>query len=542
MKTKLMIGLMMLASLLLFAMVIPVAAQTQPPTPTLMTPTIDNGDTKILGLEGRVFELESTQKQHIEALKESNDRYKFLLTGLSALLSAIVLAGGIFQVVITRIQSNRERERELRQVEREREQDEIQYRGAQQVSEIMEIVKNTLESRLDAEIQARVEAATSRKELDKLRSEVGSLDKFFQNFQKNIQKARATIEESASQLAKTPRHEFKPLTNNLTIFARQFDTFTTEYEELEAEPRLRFSVKVSYLRGIAALYSNQPETAKKYLSAVTEFQQPEPGDLGNAFNRRLANAHYYLGIIESNFGNIQTAIDSFEQANRLDPDGTDFLTKVVTAEAYVMSGPNEFDKARQIIAEIEQGLHKKRDRQDRLGGVLLRLQSRTSLIRANVEILKHENGWWQEAEKILLPVREEDPAYYYATATLAQIYALQDEKLNAAQRLFQDAYEDIERSGDLLITTEARSQILMRMVAGLCCRHGLMDAKRSDDHLDKADGLRSILPRIGAQTCTVFSTFSKFNERSETVHDHIEMIRKGEILLDGKNRFNNKSS
>ncbi len=546
MKNKLMIGLVMLTGLLILTMVRPVTAQTQPSTPTPMPTTINptpNAETATSELERRVFQLETTELQQIEALKESNERYKFLLTGLGALLSAIVLAGGIFQAVVTRTQLSRETAQDIRQAEREKEQDQVQYRGAQQVSDIMNVVKNTLQERLDAELQAREEAQKSREQLDTLREEVKSIDKFFQRFQKNIQKARQAIEEDASRLALTPRHEFKPITNTLINFARQFDTFNTEYEELEAETQQQFSSKADYIRGIAAHYSNQPENTKKHLLKVTaELQQPEAGDTDKAYKRRLANAYYYLGITDSNFGNTQAAIDSFEQANSLDPDGTDFLTKVVSAESYVMSGIDEFNKARQIIDEIKQGLHKKRDREGRLAGVYLKLQSRASLIQANMAILKHDEGWLQEVEEILLPIRYEDPGYYYGTATLAQVYALQDEKHDDALRLFQDAYDSIERSGDLLITTEARSQILMRMVAGLCCRHGLIDEKRSDDHLDKADGLRSILPKIDSQTCTVFSTFSKVNERSETIHDHIESIRKGDILLDRITRANKKIS
>jgi tetratricopeptide (TPR) repeat protein len=404
----------------------------------------------------------------------------------------------------------------------------------------MSVVKDTLESRLDAEKQARKEVSKTREQLETVLKKVDFAGTFFNNYQKIIQNTRQAIEASASRLAQTPRHKFKPIANDLINFARQFDTFNTEFELLEEEPRPEFSRKALYVRGVAALYTNQPETAKHYLVGVTGSKHPEPDDLENTHNRRLANAHYYIGIIELNFGNIQTAIDSFEQANKLDSDRSDFMTRVVTAEAYVMSSIDEFSKASRLIDEIENELNARRNRDDRLDSDTLRIKSRASIIRANMVILKHEGGWQKEAENLLIPIYKEDPAYYYGTYSLAQIYALQN-KREEAQRLFQDAYGAIERSGDLLITTEARSLILIHMVAGICCRHGLIDEKRSDNHLDKADGLRSSLPRIDSQICTVFSALSKFNERSETIHDHIELIRKGDILLEGITRAKKNS-
>jgi tetratricopeptide (TPR) repeat protein len=234
-----------------------------------------------------------------------------------------------------------------------------------------------------------------------------------------------------------------------------------------------------------------------------------------------------MGITELNFGNTQDAIDAFEHANGLDPESTDFLTKVVTAEAYTIKGVDEFHKAEQVVSEIEGGLNRKRDREGRLAGVYLRLHSRASLVRVNMILLKRDGNWLQEAEQLLKPIYDDNPSYYFATATLAQVYTLQD-KRDEAQRLFREAYEVIEHSGDLLTVTEVRSLILLQMVAGLCCRHGLMNKKRSDEHL--ADAFRNSLPGLDSQVCTVFSTLSKRNETSEAIRQHIELIRKGEVL------------
>ena len=518
--------------LVLLAMIriMPVSAQASTPTPIPLNanPTPE-WEPKIAEMEKRVFQLETNQAQQLAALNASNDQYRWLITAITALLGALAIAGGAFQVFVTRTQLRRDNTSDTRQAQHERERDEDQHSGARQVSEIMSVVKSTLESRLDAEIQAREEAKKTREQLESVLSEVKSLDRFFKNFQSNIQNARQAIEDSASRLAQMPRHDFRSMANELNSFARQVDAFKTEHEPLEEEPRRPFSAKVGYIRGIAAHYANQPEIAKRHLSVVTASQQPEAGDTDKAYKRRIANAFYYIGITELNFGNTQDAIDAFEHANGLDPESTDFLTKVVTAEAYTIKGVDEFNKAEQVVSEIEGGLNRKRDQDGRLAGVYLRLQSRASLVRVNMILLKREGNWRQEAEQLLKPIYDDNPSYYFATATLAQVSTLQD-KRDEAQRLFREAYEVIEHSGDLLTVTEARSLILLQMVAGLCCRHGLMNKKRSDEHLDKADTFRNSLPRVDSQVCTVFSTLSKRNETSETIRQHIELIRKGEVL------------
>ena len=537
MRLKSITTIIVLAFLLVIATIgiMHVSAQQPTPTPSVpgVTPTPDL-ESRITGLEQRMYQLETIQNQQIISLSLSNEQYKFLLTAFGAALGALVVILGIFQGVSNFVQLRREGARDVWQAQREGERDQVQNASVKQVSEIMNVVKSTLDSRLDAEEQARKEVKETRANLDRVLNEVKSLSQFITSFQTNIRTVRQVIEDCASRLAQVPRHDFRPIVSELNAFARQFDAFETEYKPLEEDPHRQFSAKALYIRGISAHYANQPEIAKKYLIEVTSFQQPETGDTEKAYKRRVANAYYYLGITESNFDNTQNAIDSFENANSLDPDSVDFLTRVVAAEAYVTKGTDDFDKAKQIISEIEEGLRRKRDKEGHLAGVYLRLGTRATLIRANMAILKHEEGWCQEVQGLIQPVYDDDPSYYYATATLAQIYAVQD-KHDDAKKLFRTAYETIERSGDLLTVAEVRSQILLRMVAGLSCRHGLMDNRSSEEHLEKADSLRGSLPKIDSKVCTVFSTLSKRNEKSETIHDHIEWIRKGKVLLEPSN-------
>lgn len=498
---------------------------TQAPT-TLTSAPIANLDQKISDLQQKTHKLEVTQTQLIESLRSSNDQSKYLLTAFGAFIGLLVTIQGL----ATFAQLRHERKRDEWQTHREKKRDEIENAGVKQVSEIMGLVKDTIESRLDAEKQAREEAQRAHVELEKVLGGIKPLGEFLEKYQTNIKKARLTIENTASQWAQSvSRHDFRRMKNELNGFARQFDTFKTDYEALEKEPHPDFSARVLYIRGIAAHYANRPELAKEYLTQVAGFQQPETGETEVPYNRRVANAFYYIGITESNFGNHQDAIAFFDNANRRDIQGSDFLTRVVTAEAYVMV--EDYEKAKQFIKGVEDGLDKIERTEGRLRNYHLRLRSRGALIRANIAIIGRDTNWHGEVQQLLGPVHIADPQYYYATATLAQSYADQ-KNFQDAQRMFVEAYEAIERSVDLLTVMEVRSQILLRMVAAICCKHGLKDEKKSEEHLDKADDLRSSLPKIGSQVCTVFSTLSKRNENSDTVHYHIEMIQKGNVLLE----------
>lgn len=494
----------------------------QPPilTPNANIPASGSDvDSKIAEIERKLFQLETTQAGGIKSLNESNERYRFLVTAFAAVLGALV----VIQAVVTAVQLRREGIR-----------DPIQNKGAKEVSEIMNVVKTTLQSRLTAEKEERNKATEIGKQLERVLNEVTSLREFVKKFQSNIQNERNTIEINATRLSQMPRHEFRSQGNELHAFAQQFDTFKSTYEPIEEGQHHSFTARALYIRGIAAHYDNDPEKVKRYLSEVIATTQAEAGEQNNSFKRRVANSHYYLGITELNFGNAQTAVDSFEHANLLDPDHTDFLTKLVNAEAYVMKGADEYGKAREIIKEVESGLDHKKDNEGHLTGVYLRLRSRALLIQANMAILKREDGFPQVVKDLLEQTHQDDPGYYYATATLAQACVVQGSP-DEAKRLFREAYEVLEQSGDLLTVAEARSQILVRMIAALCSRHGLMDNKRSDEHLNKAESLRGRLPRLESRVCTVFSTLSKRNESSETIPSHMILIRKGKTLLEESN-------
>jgi len=498
----------------------PIHAQSPTPTtpiPLSITPTPD--------LENRLLQVEIEQVRTIELLKSSNDYNQFLIQVTGGIIALLVAIQGF----TTAVQLRREGRRDEHQRRREEKQDLVEVTGVEQVSKIMAVVQQTLESRLATEQLARTVAKDAQEQLEKVQKEVKIFERFYENFQTNIQKTRKVLDETASQWAsKVMRHDFRKMADELNDFARRFDQFKEDSESLEDEKRA-FSPRVPYIRGIAALISNQPEIAKQLLTEVAAFQQNESNETEIAYNHRIANANYYLGVIESNFGNDQDAIAYFENANKRDLQDTDILTKVVTAEAYVMKA--EYSKAKQFLTEVENRLRETELRESRLGNHHLRLRSRAALIRANMAILGRESNWVEDAKQLLEPLHIADSQYYYATYTLAQLYAIQNET-DYARNLFREAYETIISSNDLHIVREARSKIILLMVAGICAKHGFPTDKLSEDYLDQANNLRSSLPKIGDRICTVFSPLSKRNENGETIHYHIELIRTGKVLLE----------
>jgi tetratricopeptide (TPR) repeat protein len=434
----------------------------------------------------------------------------------------------IFQVTVAALQFRREGERESRQATREKNQDLTERMGVDQVSKIMNVVQQTLESRLAVEKEAREEAAKASEQVKDILKEIRVVDDFLKKYQETIRNAQHDIEDTASRLAQTERQGFRSKLNELNRYSQKVDTFETSFEPLAVEKR-SFSPSVPYVRGIAAHFANQPERAKKYLLEVVGLHQPQPGESQIDYNRRVANAYYYLGLIESNFGNYRNAIDYFDKSRHIDPKGEDLLTRVLTADTYVMN--KEFDQAMPFVTEVEKGLDEIERREGRLRNPDQRLRSRVTLIRATVSIINRQANWHEEALQILKSVHDSDSLYYYATTALAQVYTAQGDTSDA-QELFWEAYQTIEHSGDLITVTEVRIRILLLMVAGMCCKHGLKDEKSSEEYLDKADTLRDSLPKIGEKVCTVFSPLSKLNEDSQTIHQHIGLIRKGDVLVD----------
>lgn len=492
----------------------PANIYAQQPTPTPSeTPIASATPVTSSDLERRLYQVEVTQSQTIEALKSTNDFNRFLFT----------VTGGIVGLLVG-IQSFAT----ITQIRREGKRDLAESAGVKQVSDILQVVEQSLQSRLAAEEEARKKAIEAEGKLAEVEKKYERLDVFYQNFQSNIRKLRNGLESDALQWASTiPRHGFKGFADKLDEFAIRFDRFKVDSEPVEDEKQ-EFGAHTMYIRGIAAHYANQPEIAEKYLKKVVSYQQPEIGEDQLPFNRRIANAYYYLGIIESNFGHHQEAIDNFENANHRDLQGRDFLTKIVIAEAYKMTG--EFDKAQHFLDDVERKIIEIQKIDGTIPPAELRHWSRANLIKANMMMIKHENNWEITVQGLLHPVRDRDSTYYFATATLAQSYHSQG-NFEMAKQLFQDVYDTIIAVAEISNIKEVRSKILLLMFAGMSSKY-IGKEKQSAEYLDQAKEYCNDLPKINSHFCTVFSPLSKRNEIVSNIQSHIAFIRKGIVLIE----------
>lgn len=416
----------------------------------------------------------------------------------------------------------REDERASRQAKYEKERDEAELAGVKHVSDIMGVVHDTLESRLDAEIRERDEKRA-------LQEKVDEFDGFLRGLIKNIEQKRSIIEKAASNLAQTQRQDFRSKVNDLKSCAKLYDDYIMQLELFGVEMR-EFTQRVPYIRGIAAHYSNQPELADEHLSKVIKYKSPESDEDRVGCKRRVANAYYYLGIIKSNFGSYDDAIAYFNEIKKIDDGGQDLLTMVAESEARIMNKDEGLETAKEIIAEVNKKLKEKISGNLDLSSSDKRSLRWAALNMVSILMMEGNENWQKEAAQLLKDVEPKNYSNYYVTATLAQVYDDLGKKEDA-KLLFRKAYEDISNSDDLITVKEVRTKILLLMMAGMCSKQLPDYENRSRDHLSKAEGLLDSLPKIDSQPCTVFSPLSKRNETSDTIRKHIELIRKGKVLL-----------
>ena len=482
-------------------------AQGPTPTPAVSvgTPTPDI-EKRLSIVEGKISVLEHKQESVLRATEIRIEQLQTLLSWLGIVFVVLsVIFGGMAAVATWRQTGQQERIIKA------------QVESAGKVSDVLDVTHRILDSRL---LQI-----PEKEEIRKLRADFARVTDFIDGIRKGISYQRELLERAASELSQTARHDFKKRANieALNTFARDFDRFKMLYPE-EAE----LNGQCLYIRGVAAVFNNEFQDLQNWLNKVIGLERQD-GEDPTSYRKRLANAYYYLGLNHANLGELKDAIRRLEQAHDLDPEGTDFLTRLVMAEAYVTYG--QYEKAEDLLQEIERGLNDLKRRQgNRLLNHQLRMLSRTYLMRANMAIIAGMEDWQERARQYAEEACEIDPGYYYAPFTLGQIIRAIEGGTDTEQvkKLFSDAYSRIQDSGHLHFVTETRIHILLLMVSALCGRHGeKADERTVNTYLDEARLLRDDLPRIDNRVCTVFSPLSKQNVDRETIGSHIEKIREG---------------
>ena len=490
----------------------------------LLWPGLSNGQVRErateVDLERRLDRLEAQQQASAEAVKSLGEWHSRYFTIVSILVAVLVGVQAFLQVSTVVQERRRASARDPIVNTGER----IDQQGAKRVGDILGVIHQLTQSQLLERGKLEQALATSAEQFADLQKQVQAV---IRRSEDTSRASRLRLQDTARQLVKTPRHEFRRLISQLQRFLGDFESHLSTALDRNVEEEL-LGVRVFYLRGIAAHCMNHPEDATGYLSRVVHNEQPEAGETSFDVKKRVANAYYYLGVNESNFMQYGAAIDYFDEANRRDEDRQDFLTKVAKVEALAMN--DDFAAAAAVIERDIDAEMRYLEENGELRSSHQRLRSRAALVRANIAIRKSET-WATEVVEVLGPVIRHDNTYYYAIATLAQAVLARGDR-ERADLLFSEASTQIDVSGDLAIITEARSRILLLMVSAMCCYGAPTRPGRRlvRDYLDEARQLMEDLPKRGMEECTVFSPLSKRNEPKATIAGHIVLIENGHRL------------
>lgn len=486
-----------------------IAQQSEPVQTAPVDTTLYDIDKRLEDVEDVVNEL---NQRHNILLEDSEKRNEQLQTLLQYLGVGFVLLTVIFGGIAAWAG--------WRQSRQQGNLISAHVRSAGQVSDVLGVVHNMLENRF-------LRFEKEQKEISELKTQVESFTKVINRLEKGIESQRQRLESTAETLALTSRHDFKKPAKIqlLNEFAGNFDNFQMQYQEEE------FSSQCMYILGIAAAFDNKFKNIRNYLNQVVNVER-ERAEIDDASRKRLANAYYYLGINHSNLGELDDAVRFLEKAQELDQVCTDVLTPLVMAEVYVMSG--QYEKAKELLHNVEGRLDILKDKQGRLLNHQRRLHSRAYLIRSNIAFIEKGPDWEEHTKQNAEAACRYDPSYYYALSSRGQIikHLGKGTEISDAEKLFVEAYSMIQETGDLHFVKEIRTRILLLMVAAICCKHGNnRDEQTVSDYLDEARLLRNDLPKIDDRRCTVFSPLNKQNVDFETIGSHIEEIRKGTVLL-----------
>ncbi|MCB9305320.1 MAG: hypothetical protein H6565_01855 [Lewinellaceae bacterium] len=146
---------------------------------------------------------------------------------------------------------------------------------------------------------------------------------------------RRRLEETAIRLAHISRHDFRINAEALRELRASFSSSRPIWSRWKRKStNSARAYRISGHRG--ALLQPAGLAKEALLLKVTSAKQPEPDEDSTSYDRRIANASYYLGLIESNQGNQDQAIAYFEKQTAADLQYRDFLTRIVTAESYIL--------------------------------------------------------------------------------------------------------------------------------------------------------------------------------------------------------------
>jgi tetratricopeptide (TPR) repeat protein len=332
---------------------------------------------------------------------------------------------------------------------------EQEFRGMQEINEVISVVRSTLDFRLQQEAKVAetlAEVHKSRRERDETRKH--KLDQIIainQNF-----KSMSRMQFSALGLEQQKRGL------RLVSLANDLDLSTSQ--------DLGLDVGAVFLScGAIMYYDNDVVEAKSFLARAAESRLPDHiGSLetNQDYRKRFALIHYFTCLVEKNWGELNRAFAEIEESVKFfNRTPTEFLSPATKAEILSYMGGQEMTCRAELTAlrdrvnDLEKSLQANGQA---LNSNQLRLRSRIVLLLGNVACMQRD---WQEAVALYAEVNKADPENYYALGASALVLSQLNDPTAAA--MARRCVEAFEKAGDFRrkreITTKA---VLAAMVVG----------------------------------------------------------------------------
>src|ERR1022692_806241 len=192
----------------------------------------------------RLLQLETEQQYIKQAIKDTQDTTKYLLSTFAALMVVIQVAASLVQArreerafkqqsireddlearrsqreqQLYTFWTQREDQIEKRRTEREDRLDQVTASSVQSVKNVLDVVSSTFEERRTAEKEGREATQKFNEKLDTLtktistlNAKIGDLEGFAADVRRTIENERQALENTAKIVTRdTPRHAFRP--------------------------------------------------------------------------------------------------------------------------------------------------------------------------------------------------------------------------------------------------------------------------------------------------------------------------------------------
>jgi tetratricopeptide (TPR) repeat protein len=481
----------------------PPASANVSPSPLSSHPP--SGPTTDLSLDQRIQFLEKRIDLALslkdEQIKSINDRSESLykLLQFIAVIAAVLL--GVFSIrdIIVRWRDGTRRKSideivmELMNLQKTAAQQQLdfgmirlketestlkqQVESVKNVNDVIEVVRRTLQFRLD---QEEIVAKT-----------IAEIERMNEKDKKVKGQKLATAISILDHFKTMSRMEFASLTEEQQKRGVRLQRLVNELEEFLGGEDSQIVTSLLYTCGVVAYYDNDVIEAKSYLDRAAKTRaRDHDGELetNQDYRQRFGLIHYFRALIQKNWGELSEAQYEIDQSEKLlKGNQGELLTPVTKAEILSYIKGQEEDCRTQLsnllqkTENLEAAL--KKENKD-LNPNQVRLRNRMLGLYGNTYFVQHK---FAEALAQYTKAIGFSSSDYFALASAAQCErALKNEE--AASRHFRICLEAIEHSGDFRRKRERLTRAVIATTAAIAAR-GCHDPEREEEYSREARNL-----------------------------------------------------